>query len=439
MSDDSYRYRSSALVPGVERWPSEWSVLNRTLLSLPTDLPILRHLHMRPLKAHHREGLLLLHKRLFPINYDSRFYDAACGIRSDSLESSDVWSGNDVIGIGMFLPRSVLMSNCDCHAVVCCESSVSGSTDSDASTSRRCSTSSPPNSNRGTDAKNGDRVSTSNSQSESDPHGNEFIPMDCILNDATYYRQNDEFLVGFLTLWINRREFSPITSDNDYFYLHDFYEDVVFPFLQSPDCMGKNLPTIPNFLSLSADSYRFLFSNLYRNKVLLDYLSGFMLQECKTAYLLSAGITMGLRSRLLGTHLIVFLQSMLYFCRYGIFLYNGDMYYCSENNRDAVLSTLDVHLRTSMKTNSLELDDVTEYEVAPFRLHMQSVLKCYSRCETMPLSIYLHVIGYNKKACEMYRRANFICVTRIDDFYTINGIKYPANIFAYYMCPPCDL
>ncbi|EDO08742.1 putative integral membrane protein [Babesia bovis T2Bo] len=440
MSDSSNQYRSSALIPGVEIYPSEWSLLNTTLLSLPKDLRIFRELRMRPLAPRHREGLLLLHKRLFPINYDSRFYDTACRIVSDdSASSSDFWSVSTLIGIGMFLPKSTIVSNCDTRSIICCATpDSSGSTsESSASCSEHTTRKETANINTRLVTPLGTESNEEGDNVDDLVDTDMFAPVDCILNDATYDRENDEFLVGFLTLWVNQQELSPMTSNNDYFALNNFYEDIVFPYLQSPASSGVSIPTLPNFDHLSGDSYRFLFSNLYTNRELLDYLSSFSLDTCKTVYLLSAGVTMGLRSRFLGTHLIMFLQSMLYFCCYNVFIYNGDMFRCSDDLREPLLSTLNLHLNTSMDENSsLELDEISESEVAPFRLSISSVLDAFSQCERMPLSIYLHVISYNKKACEMYRRANFICVTRIPDFYTIDGLQYAANLFAFYMCPP---
>ncbi|GBE62593.1 histone acetyltransferase MCC1, putative [Babesia ovata] len=439
MSEGFDHYRSSALIPGVELWPSEWSALNRTLLGLPKDLPVLRHLRMRPLEPRHRGGLHLLHARLFPIRYDPSFYDTACRVQSKVPLPNDAWAASDMIGIGMFLPMSVVRSHCALSEVTCCESSDSSS--SSGSSSRRASAGSPASSvdnNPPTDGEDSDQDFKSPSTG-SDTGSLEASGFDCILNDTTYDRENDEFLVGFLTIWINRNIFSSIVSDNDYFLLENFYNDMIFPFLETSHHIIGGTPTSPNFDMLTSDSYRFLFSTLYRNSELLEYLSSFNLNDCKTIYVLSAGVTMGLRSRLLGSHLILFVQCMMYFCCYSVFLYNGHMFHCAEDSREQVLSALDLFLGRDDAGDSLELNDVLESEVAPFRLSASSVLDFFRDCDAMPITIYLHVIGYNTRACSMYRRTNFICVTRLNDFYVINGSHYPANLFAYYLCPPCEI
>ncbi|CDR97916.1 hypothetical protein, conserved [Babesia bigemina] len=375
---------------------------------------------------------------MFPIRYDPRFYDAACRVNPTAPLPNEAWGASDMFGIGMFLPMSVVRANSDVSQVTCCEGSDSSS--SSGCSSRRASVGSSdssvddePPTNEGDKNEDAEPASAGSDTGSLKASG-----CDCILNDATYDRENDEFLVGFLTIWINRNAFSPMVSDNDYFLLENFYQDMIYPFMMTCNRIVDGTPTWPNFKMLSADSYRFLFSTLYCNSELLDFLSGFNLKECKTVYVLSAGVTMGLRSRMLGSHLILFTQCMMYYCCYNVFLYNGQMFHCNVESRKPVLSALDLFLSRGDAGDSLELDDVLESEVAPYRLSPSSILKKFHYCDAMPITIYLHVIDYNARACSMYRRTNFICVVRIDDFYAINGSHYSANLFAYYLCPPCE-
>ncbi|GIX63893.1 histone acetyltransferase MCC1 [Babesia caballi] len=347
----------------------------------------------------------------------------------------------------MFLPRSVLTDHSDCSALICCETPPSSArSDSPSSSSRRCSSlssvstnSDGPNFDQDVNDSSGDPAYASDLlPPAAEPRAPAGAPVDCILNDATYDKEKDEFLVGFVTIWINRHEFSHIVADSDYYSLESFYQDMIFPFLQTAGGHVEGLPTHPNFALMPPDFYRFLFTNLYCNSPLLDYLAALNLGDCKTVYLLSAGVTMGLRSRLLGTHLILFAQCMVYFSAYNVFLYNGSMFHGRDELFHSALRRLHLHLAAD-SGGSLDLDDLTEAEVGPYRLSASSVLDYYRKCEELPLTMYLHVIEYNKRACQMYRRANFICVTRIEGFYSINGSQYTANMFAYYMCPPCEL
>lgn len=441
MGSDPASCRSSALLPDVELWPSEWSALNRTLLMIPKEVPLLRYLRVRPLAPKHREGLRLLHMRLFPIHYDSRFYDVVCGLGGDSVNRpKDIWSNNDLVGIGLFLPRGVLLRHCDCNDVICCTSCSSSVTSEASQPSSPSSVGKSSCSVRGDTscADYIDSMSDSGSKESSGSYACAGAGPECILNDATYDRENDEFLVGFATMLLNYSSYSDLVPGEDYFWLESFFEDMMVPFFEECDSYDTCFDRFLNFDVMPADFYRFLYTNLYRNDVMLDYLSRYNIGDCKTVYLLSAGITMGLRSRLLGTHLILFVQCMVYYCAYGVFIYNRDLYFCSGSVRDAVLARLDLHLSAMDDAQfTLELDETSESEVSPFRLSLESVVTSYRRCEEMPITIYLHVIEYNKKACATYRRTKFVRVTRYDDYYTINAKQYAANVLAYYVYPPC--
>ncbi|KAK1444080.1 hypothetical protein BgAZ_209560 [Babesia gibsoni] len=442
MRGDQESKRSSALVPGIGVWPSEWSTLNRLLLTIPKDVPLLRYLRVRPLDSRHWEGLKVLHQRLFPISYDTQFYYASCGIKSPAqYDKRSLWSACDVIGIGLFLPREVVTTHCDCDGLICCESDESSPNSGVAVVSdntNQCDSSGSDNSSSDCTLNVNVNVALDDAFIQPPEVTNAANKNNCIFNDATYDRSREEFLVGFLTILLNRTEQSRLIYGEDYLWLDAFFNDMIYPLVQECGDHDDRMNRFLNYDMMTPDFYHFLYKNLYLNRAMIDSLRHHDIKKCKTVYILSAGITMGLRSRLLGTYLILYLECLVYQQAYGVHIYNRNMYFFPEESREETVGRIKQHiLSESSSSITKEQEKEIKRELDPYLLTKESIMNSYRQQDEMPLTIYLHTIAYNRKACSMYRRTNFVCITRYDDYYIIRHDKYAANLLAYYAYAPC--
>ncbi|UVC49488.1 hypothetical protein MACK_003325 [Theileria orientalis] len=79
--------------------------------------------------------------------------------------------------------------------------------------------------------------------------------------------------------------------------------------------------------SLLCDNfYVFLYNQLYNNELIMEYVRNFNIKDAKSVYILSTGITLGLRKRMLGTHVILFVQLLIYYINYNIYVYENNYY-----------------------------------------------------------------------------------------------------------------
>ncbi|KAG9158098.1 hypothetical protein Leryth_000249 [Lithospermum erythrorhizon] len=63
---------------------------------------------------------------------------------------------------------------------------------------------------------------------------------------------------------------------------------------------------------------------------------------------------------------------------------------------------------------------------------IREVIK-YASSITTCRAVYLHVISYNNPAILLYKRMSFQCVRKLDSFYFIDGHRYDAYLFIYYV------
>uniref|UniRef100_A0A3B0MFN7 histone acetyltransferase n=1 Tax=Theileria annulata TaxID=5874 RepID=A0A3B0MFN7_THEAN len=424
--------KSSALIPGEPEYKSEFNLLNMLLMKVPKDVDLLPILNIKPLQPRHSSALQELHLELFPVHYDPSFFEVACSTEcgfydtqsfwdmfdSSSNNTRDLdWYENQILSFGLFLPRSYVsffrkFGKYDIESYL-------------------------------------EYISNEDDFTEFDDPLAEML-----IFDPEY----DEFLIGFVTLLINLEVTNKLISDDDYNILYTHYHNNM-----------ENNSLLSNEININLDKfdvsyYSFIYNQLYNNKLLIEYTRKFQIKDAKTIYILSTGITLGLRRRSLGTHLILFTQILIYFINYSIIVFEG--YYYILRSRD-VLDTIknyynklffkdNYNLLYSFYTlvlndNSIcprkttdELDSIIQAKLGEPTSNLIINSNCdqdsnhnsVSCVNNIPLVIYLHTIYYNEVATEMYKKLHFYNITTIPNYYSINNKKYNANFLAYFLPKP---
>ncbi|KAK2196719.1 N-alpha-acetyltransferase 60-like [Babesia duncani] len=445
---------SSALVPGNTSEFTELTELNKVLLGISKDVDLRKLVKIRPLEPRHRTALEDLHNRLFPISYDPLFFDIATGcanIESSTCDfvpsfisstyrdsHSEAFVGNKIAALGCFLPRKYLLFIRE-HRAYSIEEYLLYL----------------------------DKLW--------DQDDNDVDEYQC--DDPTYDLVNDEFMVGFATFLVNKETTNPLLSDDDYIWLETFYKYIIIPsncnaaasgvanaepFSPSNGTITSDMQkgTTLNWKLIDDTMYQMLYNNFYGNEEMLSYLKPFDISSAKTLYILSAGVTMGVRGRFLGTSLIIFCQVIAYFFYCGLYIHKGG-YYKFPLMDYYMLGILDFEIKRLFKVLqghynavSIPKESLALYYKYIIKLPQCDLeLKCLDSQKMrhehqesnrvnnandlndveMPLALYLHVISYNESAARMYKQTHFLHITRVDNYYTIQGTKYRANILAHFL------
>ncbi|EAN33907.1 putative integral membrane protein [Theileria parva strain Muguga] len=423
--------KSSALIPGEPEYKSECNLLNMLLMKVPKDVDLLPILNIKPLQPRHSSALQELHLELFPVHYDPTFFEVACSTESgfydtqsfwDMFDSSSNstkdldWYENQILSFGLFLPRSYVSFF-----------RKSGKYDIESYL---------------------EYVSTEDEYTEFDDPLAEML-----IFDPEY----DEFLIGFVTLLINLEVTNSLISDDDYNILYTHYHNM------------ENKSILTNEININLDKfdvayYSFIYNQLYNNKLLLEYTKKFQIKDAKTIYILSTGITLGLRRRSLGTHLILFTQLLIFFINYSIIVFEG--YYYMLHSREVLESIKNYYNKLLfqddhkllytfytilLNDNSVccrrtrdELDSIIQDKLGKPTSNLivnpnsdeESGINSVKCVNKIPLVIYLHTIYYNEVATEMYKKLHFYNITTIPNYYNINNKRYNANFLAYFLPKP---
>ncbi|BAM39218.1 conserved hypothetical protein [Theileria orientalis strain Shintoku] len=432
--------KSTALIPGEPEFKTEFNLLNMLLVKIPKHVDLRLILNVKPLQPRHTVALQQLHSELFPIRYDPKFFEVACSTESgffdtqsfwDFFDSShnntrDVdWYENEIMAFGVFLPRTYV------------------------SFFRRTG-------EYAIDKYLEFLVKDADYSEFDDP----------LTESLLYDHECDEFMIGFVTLLINLEETNNLISGDDYNILRTFYTS------QLEETERRIRSSIRINESLLGDSfYLFLYNQLYNNELIMEYVRNFNIKNAKSVYILSTGITLGLRKRMLGTHVILFVQLLVYYVNYNVYVYENSYYQLTTRRNMSVMrnyyNSKFIRMRDMYVyyTHVLNLGNVP-VTMANFITKVNEVNKngtensnvaadlnslnasnsnvnkdvavakgrindVYSK---MPLVIYLHTIYYNEYATRMYEHLNFYRIKSIPDYYNINNKRYDANFLAHYLC-----